>query len=88
MFWLTDEFTHSNSILDVARFWSNIGVEVDSFRLNVVNFFLHDRTIKDNSVRFPKMKLPAGAAKNNPFELATEHQIFDFPKLSLYSSFS
>jgi alpha-glucosidase len=37
-----------DAILDVARFWLNRGV--DGFRLDVINFIVHDRQLKDNPV--------------------------------------
>ena len=54
-----------DAILDVARFWLDMGV--DGFRLDVVNFFLHDRQLRDNPMRPPEMKRPAGASSNDPF---------------------
>ena len=53
------------AILDTARFWLDMGV--DGFRLDVVNFFLHDRNLKDNPPRPPEMKRPVGAGANDPF---------------------
>ena len=54
-----------SAILDTARFWLDMGV--DGFRLDVVNFFLHDRSLQDNPVRPPDMPRPVGAGKNDPF---------------------
>jgi alpha-glucosidase len=34
------------AVLDVARFWLDRGV--DGFRLDVVNYYLHDRALRDN----------------------------------------
>lgn len=53
------------AILDVARFWLDMGV--DGFRLDVINFLLYDRELRDNPVRPPDMKRPAGASPNDPF---------------------
>lgn len=53
------------AILDVARFWLDMGV--DGFRLDVVNFYLYDRQLRDNPPRPPEMKRPAGASVNDPF---------------------
>jgi alpha-glucosidase len=53
------------AILDVARFWLDLGV--DGFRLDVVNFWLHDRNLRDNPPRPPEIKRPAGAGANDPF---------------------
>ena len=35
-----------NAVLDVARFWLDRGV--DGFRLDVVNYYVHDRNLTDN----------------------------------------
>ncbi|MGB7442427.1 MAG: alpha-glucosidase [Coleofasciculaceae cyanobacterium] len=53
------------AILDTARFWLDLGV--DGFRLDVVNFFTHDPQLRDNPVRPPNLKRPAGAGSNDPF---------------------
>ena len=62
------------AILDTARFWLDMGV--NGFRLDVVNFFLHDRTLKDNPVRPPEMPRPVGAGANDPF--FDLHNIYNF----------
>lgn len=38
-----------DAVLDVARFWLELGV--DGFRLDVCNFYFHDRSLADNPVR-------------------------------------
>ena len=38
-----------NEILDIARFWLERGV--DGFRLDVVNFYFHDQSLRDNPPR-------------------------------------
>lgn len=62
------------AILDTARFWLDMGV--DGFRLDVVNFFLHDRHLQDNPVRPPEMERPAGASSNDPF--FDLHNLYNF----------
>ncbi len=52
-------------ILDTARFWLDMGV--DGFRLDVVNFFTHDRTLRDNPIRPHDVPRPAGASQSDPF---------------------
>ena len=47
-----------DSILDVARFWLDRGV--DGFRLDTVNLYFHDRALRDNPA------LPPGAAADSP----------------------
>jgi alpha-glucosidase len=37
------------TILDVARFWLDLGV--DGFRLDVANYYMHDRALRDNPPR-------------------------------------
>ena len=53
------------AILEVGNFWLNLGV--DGFRLDVVNFFTHDRQLRDNPLRPPHIPRPAGASKEDPF---------------------
>lgn len=38
-----------NEVLDIARFWLKRGV--DGFRLDVVNFYFHDKQLRDNPPR-------------------------------------
>ena len=35
-----------NELLDVARYWLDLGV--DGFRLDTINFYFHDRSLRDN----------------------------------------
>lgn len=53
------------AILDTAKFWLDMGV--DGFRLDVVNFFTFDRSLKDNPMRPPGTPRPAGASESDPF---------------------
>lgn len=53
------------AILETARFWLDLGV--NGFRLDVVNFFTHDRSLKDNPMRPANMPRPDGASENDPF---------------------
>ncbi|MGJ3244764.1 MAG: alpha-glucosidase [Elainellaceae cyanobacterium] len=53
------------AILDVARFWLDMGI--DGFRLDVVNFFTHDRQLRDNPPRPADQERPAGADPKDPF---------------------
>lgn len=39
------------ALLDTCRFWLDMGV--DGFRLDVVNFYFHDRALRDNPPRDP-----------------------------------
>ncbi|MFE4107166.1 alpha-glucosidase family protein [Almyronema epifaneia] len=61
------------AIKQVARFWLDMGV--DGFRLDVVNFYLYDRQLRDNPQRPANQPRPAGAAPNDPF----------FSQLNLYN---
>ena len=49
---------------------------VDGFRLDVVNFFLHDRALRDNPVRPLGMPRPAGANPNDAF--FDLHNLYNF----------
>ena len=42
--------------LDIAKFWLDLGV--DGFRLDVVNFYFHDRELRDNPPRDPDLDPP------------------------------
>ncbi|WP_017299238.1 alpha-glucosidase family protein [Nodosilinea nodulosa] len=53
------------AILATAKFWLELGV--DGFRLDVVNFFTHDRRLQDNPPRPPDLPRPAGATASDPF---------------------
>ena len=52
-----------DAILDVARFWLDRGV--DGFRLDVINYIVHDRELRDNPV----------ASHSRPPRTATEFQV-------------
>jgi alpha-glucosidase len=52
------------AILEVAQFWLELGV--DGFRLDVINFLMHDRQLRDNPLRSPGMNRPDGAHPNDP----------------------
>ncbi len=43
-----------DAILDAARFWLDLGV--DGFRLDVVNFYMHDPELRDNPAVSPTQK--------------------------------
>jgi alpha-glucosidase len=48
------------AVLDVARFWLDRGV--DGFRLDVINFIVHDRELRDNPVA-PYSRPPAATTR-------------------------
>jgi len=53
------------AMLDVGRFWLNLGV--DGFRFDVVNFLMHDPKLRDNPPRTDADSLPAGGTLALPF---------------------
>lgn len=53
------------AILETAKFWLELGV--DGFRLDVVNFFMHDPQLRDNPPRPEGVRRPDGAGPNDPF---------------------
>jgi alpha-glucosidase len=53
------------ALIDAGRFWLERGV--DGFRLDVVNFYTHDRTLRDNPPRPTGVPRPDGAAPNDPY---------------------
>lgn len=52
------------AVLDLARFWLDKGV--DGFRIDAVNFFVHDPAMRDNPERTLEMGLPDGISPDNP----------------------
>lgn len=53
------------ALMQVGRFWLERGV--DGFRLDVVNFLAHDRTLADNPRRPADVPRPAGASPKDPY---------------------
>ncbi|MCF7220649.1 alpha-glucosidase [Marilutibacter chinensis] len=53
------------ALIEVGRFWLDRGV--DGFRLDVANFFAHDRSLADNPRRPADLARPAGAARDDPY---------------------
>lgn len=54
------------AVLDVARFW--LGHGVDGFRLDVVNFYFHDKQLRDNPPQ-PPGRVAAAVPRANPYSL-------------------
>ncbi|NNF23963.1 MAG: alpha glucosidase [Rhodobacteraceae bacterium] len=54
-----------NALLDVARFWLNRGV--DGFRLDTVNFYVHDKELRDNPPLKPEDRNANTAPAVNPY---------------------
>ncbi len=62
------------ALLDVARFWLNRGV--DGFRLDTINFYMHDEMLRDNPP-LPKVERNADTAPAvNPYN----HQLHVYDK--------
>ena len=53
-----------NAILNRAKFWLDQGV--DGFRLDAVNFFIHDKELRDNPERPEDAPRPDGVDADNP----------------------
>ena len=53
------------ALLDVARFWLERGV--DGFRLDVINFYVHDRLLRDNPPLAPELRNATIAPAVNPY---------------------
>jgi alpha-glucosidase len=53
------------TLLDTARFWLERGV--DGFRLDTVNFYFHDRQLRDNPPLPPEERNDFTAPKVNPY---------------------
>lgn len=53
------------TLLDTARFWLDRGV--DGFRLDVINFYFHDRELRDNPALEPSLRNASIAPAVNPY---------------------
>ena len=53
------------ALLDVARFWLDRGV--DGFRLDTINFYVHDQQLRDNPALPPEERNEAIAPAVNPY---------------------
>ncbi|MEM6498627.1 MAG: alpha-glucosidase [Pseudomonadota bacterium] len=54
-----------NALLDVARFWLDRGV--DGFRLDTINFYIHDKQLRDNPALSPEERNATIAPDVNPY---------------------
>lgn len=54
-----------DALLDVARFWLDRGV--DGFRLDTINFYVHDRHLRDNPALDPARRNALIAPDVNPY---------------------
>ncbi|MEM9641391.1 MAG: alpha-glucosidase [Pseudomonadota bacterium] len=54
-----------NALLDVARFWLDRGV--DGFRLDTINFYFHDKQLRDNPPLPPEDRNASIAPEVNPY---------------------
>ena len=53
------------ALLDVARFWLDRGV--DGFRLDTINFYVHDKQLRDNPPLAPELRNATIAPSVNPY---------------------
>ncbi|ROU04191.1 alpha-amylase family glycosyl hydrolase [Histidinibacterium lentulum] len=53
------------ALLDVARFWLDRGV--DGFRLDTINFYIHDKHLRDNPPLAPELRNSTIAPSVNPY---------------------
>ncbi len=61
------------ALLDVARFWLERGV--DGFRLDTVNFYVHDKELRDNPALSNEEKNSAIAPSVNPYTF--QNHVYD-----------
>jgi alpha-glucosidase len=54
-----------DALLDVVRFWLDRGV--DGFRLDTINFYVHDKELRDNPALPPEERDDSIAPKVNPY---------------------
>ena len=54
-----------DALLDVARFWLERGV--DGFRLDTINFYFHDKLLRDNPALPPEARNATIAPEVNPY---------------------
>ena len=54
-----------NELLDIARFWLDRGV--DGFRLDTINFYFHDKELRDNPALEPERRNSSIAPEVNPY---------------------
>ncbi|GEO85222.1 MULTISPECIES: alpha-glucosidase family protein [Alphaproteobacteria] len=54
-----------NAVLDATRFWLERGV--DGFRLDTINFYFHDRLLRDNPALAPERRNASTAPAVNPY---------------------
>ncbi|MEM6740519.1 MAG: alpha-glucosidase [Pseudomonadota bacterium] len=62
-----------DELLDIARFWLNRGV--DGFRLDTVNFYFHDRALRDNPPLAPEERNDNTAPSVNPYNF--QNHLYD-----------
>ncbi|MEM8980033.1 MAG: alpha-glucosidase [Pseudomonadota bacterium] len=54
-----------DALLDIARFWLDLGV--DGFRLDTINFYVHDAQLRDNPPLAPEFRNATIAPQVNPY---------------------
>jgi len=62
------------AILDTCRYWLDRGI--DGFRLDVVNFYYHDKELRDNPPRDPGT-LSTGVQVETPYPYIMQNHIYD-----------
>ncbi|MBD8652718.1 alpha-glucosidase [Rhizobium sp. CFBP 13726] len=62
-----------DALLDMTRFWLNRGV--DGFRLDTINFYFHDKQLRDNPALDPSRRNASTAPAVNPYNF--QEHIYD-----------
>jgi alpha-glucosidase len=62
-----------DALLDVVRFWLKRGV--DGFRLDTINFYFHDKELRDNPALAPERRNASTAPAVNPYNF--QEHIYD-----------
>lgn len=63
-----------NALLEVTRFWLDLGV--DGFRLDTINFYIHDKLLRNNPPLSPEQRNASIAPSVNPYN----HQMHLYSK--------
>lgn len=70
----------AEAMLGEAEFWLRLGI--DGFRVDAIDFALHDPELRDNPVRPPDLETPSGMVAGSPFSYQIHRYQRAHPELS------